>query len=157
MSALLPDRDDLAWTMEHLPQLHIIRVVTRGRITLPRLLDLGRELLALAQQVGTTRALVDHRLASPEIGTLDIYEMPESISRIGGSRVHRIAVVFDMNSTRSADITFYENRMANSGFSHRVFADPEKALAWLAEAAPKSSASAHSATPPSPIPPDSNA
>lgn len=126
----------LTWSIEYLPDEQLVRVVTRGVITLPSVLEMGREVIAACAARGTLRALVDHRLASPEIATMDIYEMPQQIARIGGSPVHRVAIVFDMTTTRAADIVFYENRMANSGFSHRVFTDPDRALAWLQETTP---------------------
>ena len=119
------------WTIEYGQEDGIVRVKMTGRATLESLKRLATEALAEAARHGADKFLVDDREMVPNIGTMDIYNLPDILQKLGMNHAHKVAVVFSASSEKVEDFQFYEARANNLGFGHRLFTSPEAALDWL--------------------------
>ena len=121
----------MSWKIDYLPEHQVVRVTTSGRMTLELLKQMASDGLAEAAKHGASRFLVDHRAMTPDLETMDIYDLPRINLELGLQRAHRVAIVMSAATEKKADFKFYEDRAYNVGLAHRLFTDPETALAWL--------------------------
>lgn len=65
------------FSFEYREQENYVFVHTSGVMSTPDLIQLASEGLAYAREHGASRFLVDHRDMTPDVGTLDIYDLPD--------------------------------------------------------------------------------
>jgi hypothetical protein len=68
---------------------------------------------------------------TPDVSTMEIHDLPQIMLELGLPRASRVAMVVSVTSQMKADFKFYEDRAYNVGLAHRLFTDPETALALL--------------------------
>ena len=119
------------WTIEYGQEDGVVRVKMTGKATLESLKLQATEALAVAAKHGANKFLVDDREMVPDVGTMDIYNLPDILQKLGLSHAHKVAVVFSASSEKVEDFQFYEARANNLGFAHRLFTSPAAALDWL--------------------------
>lgn len=122
------------WAFDYIQKEKVLRMTTSGAIN-----DAGEnqramsEGLAEANRCGTTKFLVDNRRLTKVLQPGDIYYLPEIFKTIGLTRQHQVAIVLLPSAMENVDWDFYQMRLANTGYSHRLFTDVDSALGWLAE------------------------
>jgi hypothetical protein len=121
----------LEWQIAYLKSEEAISVTTRGTMTMPDLQRLASAALDEARHHGVRRFLVDQRAMTPEMSTLEIYEVPSVLTRLGFQKTDRVAFIYSGDSPKREDFLFYETRASNEGFDHRMFTDLDTALSWL--------------------------
>lgn len=121
----------MSWTIDYLRDDGVIRVKTNGEMTLELLVRMTADAIAAANKAGVNKFLIDHREMVPAVDTIQIYNLPAIMRDVGMNRQHQAAIVFPADSERGGDFRFYEDRIRNLGFNHRVFTDPEVAFEWL--------------------------
>lgn len=135
---LLPFHFNLAlvmpWTIDFLEAEKIILVKTSGSLDLGAFKRLAAESLAEAARLGVTCFLLDHRSMTPAVDAIEIYNMPRINEELGVTRQHRVAIVYDPESSDRSNFQFYEDRASNIGFDHRLFIGVAEAMKWLAAA-----------------------
>ena len=126
----------MKWRTAHVPTTGIVSTRVVGAVTRQALEIMIREAVALADTYRASAFLLDLRQAVCDVSTVGIYELPVSAASLGLPRASRVAIVSPRSSVHARDSEFYETRAMNSGFQHRVFAEPQTAIAWLCEAIP---------------------
>jgi hypothetical protein len=122
------------WEIEYMQQEGVVCVRAAGSLTDVRQNQMMiSDILAEAKKHGATKFLIDDRNMTLEIGTVDIYYMPEAFDNLGVSRAYKVAIVFSVASKKDEDFKFYQVRAANLGYKHRLVTDPDAALDWLTD------------------------
>ncbi len=121
----------MAWDFEFKPDLGIVTVRTTGELDYDAMHDFIAAAAAAMEEHGVKRILVDHRDALLKLPPMQVYRIPAVEVAHGLSRRHRVAVVYDPRTTREENVSNYEDVMRRNGLPHRMFRDPDAALAWL--------------------------
>ena len=122
----------MAWTVEYLPDHRIVRVTSEGRLGREQLRQLTRDAIAAGRIHATPRFLVDHRRMLPDLGTADIFDMPQRVQDLGFGTDFRIAMLASPDSPKRADFEFYAIQCGNLGLHFlRLFFDYDAALEWV--------------------------
>jgi hypothetical protein len=121
----------VAWTVEYIAELKLVRVTSQGRLDLAELRQLTRDAVAAGRIHATARFLVDHRAMEPDLGTTAIFDMPQRVQDLGFGPDFRIAMVAAPDSPKRADFEFYAIQCGNVGLHFlRLFFDYDAALEW---------------------------
>jgi hypothetical protein len=126
----------MEWDFEFLPQLGILSVRTAGDLDYERMLDFIEAAAAAMQRHGVDRILVDHRDAVLKLSPTKVYRLPAVEVAYGLGQRSRVAVVLSVATARDEDAQIYEGVMRSNGLPHRLFRDPDAALAWLLDRGP---------------------
>ena len=93
--------------------------------------EVAAQALAQAANHGLHKFLVDDREMVPDLSTLELYQLPDVLERMGFGRRDRAAVLYCETSPRAEDFRFFEDTALNRGFDIRLFTEMDKALDWL--------------------------
>jgi hypothetical protein len=124
-------RELRAWTIAFDAREQLLVVTGHGVMNSPQIRQLTVEVIGAARTHQAERVLVDHRDMYPEVGTVDIYNLPELYRAHDLRRWVRAAIVAPAGSEKLADFAFYETVVQNAGYRIRVFTDYETARQWL--------------------------
>jgi hypothetical protein len=122
------------WEIEYLHEEGVLAVKTSGTLAnVDENQKLIAEVLAVLKKYDVTKCLIDDRDLTLKLKTMDIYNLPELISKLGVSRTYRVALVVAESARDNEGFEFYETRAYNLGYKHRLFTDIEAALGWLSQ------------------------
>jgi hypothetical protein len=122
------------WEIEYLHEEGVLAVKTSGTLAnVDENQKLIAEVLAALKKYDVTKCLIDDRDLTLKLKTMDIYNLPELISKLGVSRTYRVALVVAESAQDNEGFEFYETRAYNLGYKHRLFTDIEAALGWLSQ------------------------
>ena len=121
----------MPWTIHLLETPPAIAVKASGPMKLVLVKQIAAEALAEAAAHGVHRFLVDDREMVPLLSTLEIYELPDTLARLGLDKRDRVAVVYASTAPKAGDFSFFEDTAVNRGFDVRLFTDVNLALDWL--------------------------
>ncbi|MGH8106961.1 MAG: hypothetical protein ACREO2_11620, partial [Arenimonas sp.] len=100
----------MAFTLEYLVQERIIFANTFGVMTQSELVKLAEEAFALGTIFGVTRYLVDHLDMTPDISTIDLFDLPKVHQRLGLSGDVKVAAVYSEHNLKKEDFELYQMR-----------------------------------------------
>jgi hypothetical protein len=126
----------MKWDFNFLPQPGILSVKTAGDMDYDRMLEFIEAAAVEMQRHGVDRILVDHRDAVLKLSPTKVYRLPAVEVAYGLGQRSRVAVVLSAATARDEDAQIYEGVMRSNGLPHRLFRDPDAALAWLLDPAP---------------------
>ena len=122
----------MGWTVEHLQDLDIVRVVADGEADRAALRALTRDAVAAGHRHRCARFLIDHRRTRLALGTTEIFDMPRRGEDAGFGTDLRIALLIDADGPSRPDVEFYAIQCGNLGIHFlRLFFDQPAALDWL--------------------------
>jgi hypothetical protein len=116
------------WTLEYLPEEHILFLKTKGQMDVPSANAMVRDLAEAARHYQCNHHLIDHRETIFTFSLPDFFERPAINEQLGISRLFKTAMVF---SQFNEDTVFMENVFRNRGYNMRHFADMDEAKRWL--------------------------
>ena len=119
------------WNIDFLEREEVVRLTANGSVDLPDIEQMGAELFSAAALRGSSKMLVDHREMTPEVSTVDIYDLPDVLEKLGFARSSKMAILLVAGALKRADYDFFETVSINRGFQVRLFLDPDEALGWL--------------------------
>jgi hypothetical protein len=126
----------MGWTVDHLEDPGVIRVVAEGPADRQQLRQLTRDAVAAGHRHRCARFLIDHRRTQLALGTAEIFDMPKRGEDAGFGVDLRIAMLIDPASPSRPDFEFYAIQCGNLGIHFlRLFFDEATALDWLGRAA----------------------
>ncbi len=127
----------MGWTVEHLGDRDIVRVVAQGPADRAALRALTRDAVVAGHMARCSRFLIDHRLTTLVLGTTEIFDMPRRGEDAGFGPDLRIAILIDADGPTRADFEFYAIQCGNLGIHFlRLFFDEAQAVEWLARDRP---------------------
>jgi hypothetical protein len=122
----------MAWTVEHLTDRDVVRVVANGPADRAALRALTRDAVVAGHLHRCARFLIDHRRTTLVLGTTEIFDMPRRGEDAGFGGDLRIAILIDADGPTRADFEFYAIQCGNLGIHFlRLFFDEESAMDWL--------------------------
>jgi hypothetical protein len=124
------------WTIEFVREPGIVVVTTSGIMRIEALREMSVAGLAAGRAFGAQKFLIDHRLTTPELGTLDIHELPDMYAAMGIGPDFRIATLLAENAAGHDAFEFFQLLMRNRGAHYfQQFTDLDDAMRWLTGAA----------------------
>ena len=122
----------MTWKIRLIDDPPAVHVTVSGNLRLPHIKQFASETLAEAAQRAVRRFLMDKRDMVPQLSTLEIHDLPDTLARLGFARNDPVAIVYSETSPKAADFRFFENTALNRGFRLRLFTRIDDALEWLA-------------------------
>lgn len=123
----------MGWTVDHLEDRDVVRVVAEGPADRQQLRQLTRDAVAAGHRFGCARFLIDHRRTLLALGTAEIFDMPKRGEDAGFGDDLRIGILIAPDSPSRPDFEFYAIQCGNLGIHFlRLFFDERAALDWLA-------------------------
>jgi len=116
----------------------VVRVIPEGPMRLVTIRQLSAAAIAAAPPGRPRKFLSEDRNMLPELSTVELFDLPSILERLGLERSDRIAVVYSPDSPKRSDFEFFENVAYNRGYAVKLFTDPDKARDWLNAPAPAS-------------------
>lgn len=123
---------DMPSAIDYERQIDVMTITLSGRLTLARMRDLTREVLARARENPTRRFLVDSSRLEETMPVTDIISMIADYSIAGVDHGIRIAAIKPTLTRLHDDFRFFETACLNRGFNVRLFPSRSEALGWLA-------------------------
>jgi hypothetical protein len=123
----------MPWKVEVQPGGKVVRIEASGEMGVGQVRQMGAAAIAEAAKAGTITFLADCRDMTPRMTTMEIYDLPDDLGRIGAKPGSRLAVLMSETSGRKEDISFFEAVSVNRGYRVRLFTDPGEAEEWIAE------------------------
>lgn len=125
----------MAWTVEYNEALNIVELKLSGRLSGAELQESAAARIALGEEHGITRFLIDARdLIAPRSTTLSIYEIAaKTYPKSNQRRDTRIAVINPSAPESEWIVQFYEDLCINRGWRVHMSDDRVTALGWLDE------------------------
>lgn len=117
--------------VEYLAPQRVVKITTRGPLTLEANNQLVAAAVAAGRQFDTNLFLVDDRNADVMMNIVNLYDLPEHNQQLGIMRNFRVALIFTPTQRNSEAFKFYEDRIVITDFQQRVFTDEVAALMWL--------------------------
>ena len=119
------------WRIEFLSKEGIVRATATGDLDLVLVTQKAAETLREADDHAASRFLIDDREAELRLDTVEIYQLPGILERLGLPRTAKLAVVYTVTSPTAADFKFFETVALNQGFHVRLFTVLDEAIDWL--------------------------
>jgi hypothetical protein len=135
-SALSKDSlvDEFELTVEYLPTFKVIKIITKGLLTMEANNQIVANALAAISQYGSKLVLVDDRKIKMGMKIANIYDLPELNQQLGIDKDIRVALLYTPTPEMEKIFKFYENRTYITDFRHhQVFTDESEALDWLSK------------------------
>ena len=86
----------------------------------------------MGAEFGVHRYLVDHLHMTPDLDTLDIFDLPKIHQQLGLGGKVKVAAVYSEYALQKADFELYQMRARNQGIHNlRHFCDMRQAVGWL--------------------------
>jgi hypothetical protein len=114
---------------------NIIEVKVQGDLTLQRVKEIASEIMKISKEQNCFLLLTDLREATVKLSTLEIYELPKTLSEIAASYglgIYQFKRVFVAPKGQD-NLTFFDNVSFNSAQNAKYFFDVDEARSWLLE------------------------
>ena len=121
----------MPWTVGFLEDDRVVSVTTSGIMNLVLIKQVATEAHAIATEHGTGKYLADDRQMVPDLSTLEIYELPAELERLGLKKSDKVAVVYAEDSPKADDFKFFNDVAQNQLFTIQIFTRVEEAAEWL--------------------------
>jgi len=109
-----------------------LSVQVSGIRTPETILSVAKEIIAICDDSGHNRVLIDVQEMTGQLKTFDVYDLGTGALK-GLRRPGRLKVsVVDLEDNRGR-FGFFETVVQNQGFNLRFFSDADEALRWLLE------------------------
>jgi hypothetical protein len=105
----------MTFRIEHDSTRHIIECVLSGSVTAEEMREAASKAIALSQEHGVTRFLVDGSAQEETASLFDIYDLPAQASEDGLDARSRIAYVIPVSPQLKDDARFFEDVLKNRG------------------------------------------
>ena len=125
----------MPWKIQLIDNPAAVAVEASGPMKLALVMEVAAQALAEAASHELHKFLVDDREMIPDLSTLELYQLPEVLERMGFGKRDRAAVLYCERSPKAEDFRFFENTAINRGFDVRLFTDLDQAVDWLRSAA----------------------
>ena len=126
---------EMNWTIEFLREQAIVVVTTSGVMRIEALREMSIAGLAAGRAFGAKKFLIDHRQTAPDLGTLDIHDLPDMYASMGIDPEFRVATLLAENATGHDAFEFFQLLMRNRGAHYfQQFTDFDDAMHWLTSA-----------------------
>ena len=120
------------WRVEHWNYGEgLVRATAKGPLDLVLVIQKAVEALEEARQHSSQKFLIDDREATLALDTLQLYELPKTLERIGLSKCARVAVVYTVTSPSAQDFQFFETVALNQGYEVKLFTSIDQPCAGL--------------------------
>jgi hypothetical protein len=116
------------YTIQYLPDRGYTIATFKKQVTPELALELMVELLDVANKQKCSRFLVDLRGVPVMASTIDTFELPGRLTKVGFAPEHRLAIVYSNNES---DHKFLETVSQNRGLQIKAFDDLNEAENWL--------------------------
>lgn len=124
------------WSIEFLREPGIVVVTTAGVMRIAPLQEMSVAALAAGRAFGAQKFLIDHRQTTPDLGTLDIHDLPDMYAAMGIDPGFRIAMLLAENAAGHDAFEFFQLLMRNRGAHYfQQFTELDDAMRWLNSAA----------------------
>lgn len=125
----------MIWNVEYNEELGIVELRLDGRLSGAELQESAASRIALGQEHGVTKFLIDAReLIAPRSATMSIYDIAaNTYAKSNQRRDTRIAVIVPTAPGSEWIVQFYEDLCVNRGWRVHMSDDRVSALAWLHE------------------------
>jgi hypothetical protein len=120
----------MGYSIEYVEEDDIVQVTVVGPFSFDSTLDMTSDVIRELSNNGSHRLLQDHRQASLEMSTLDIFKLPRVAKAFGLASNTKVALVYNQDQK---DYKFIETTTVNQGYVLKVFADIREAKQWLIE------------------------
>lgn len=110
------------------PETACIYAKVEGALDVPLLEQFAKEYVTSAKRHDCLRILTDMTKADVKLSTMEIYEIPDLVRRLGMDIACRRAFVV---AADLADYSFFENISRNRSHDVAVFQDTAEAKQWL--------------------------
>ena len=121
----------MAWTVEYVPERHLVLLVVTGEI----LDEDGKaqiaETIRLLNEHQSSLVLVDCSNAVAKASLPSLYRLPDYATELGAPWGIRVAVVIPQKHFRIETFRFFELVFRNAGYDVHLFDDRESAEFWL--------------------------
>ncbi len=122
----------MAWRVELEPQRRIIHVAYAGQVSQAEIRACVTRVIELMRSEHASHVLMDLGEAGEiEATTVDIVNLPAMYQALGLPGPFRQAIVVSSGAPSFDQAAFYETVCVNRGHAVKLFADLERALAWL--------------------------
>jgi hypothetical protein len=122
----------MRWEIEHIIEKGIIYIKTEGTLSdVKQNSKMILEAIEKAKKNNVYKCLIDDRKLELNIGTANIYFLPEDFEKLGVNRSYKVAIVLAIHPNNIDDYKFYETRAKNMGYQHKIFSDIASAESWL--------------------------
>lgn len=122
----------MPYSVTHSSEQKLIHIRNIGKLTPDDYRAGAREALRLSLEHGVLRCLIDNSALHNQVGTTDLYTLPEFYESIGIPKTIKAAVLVSEQTPRIDDIAFFETVCRNRGYDVKLFTSRDEALAWLA-------------------------
>lgn len=119
------------WKIQLIDNPPAVTVEAIGPMKLALVKEVAVQALAEAASRDLHKFLVDDREMVPDLSTLELYQLPDVLGRMGLGKRDRAAVVYSERAPKAEDFRFFENTAINRGFDVRLFTDLNQAVDWL--------------------------
>jgi hypothetical protein len=123
----------MSYTVEYLPEDHIIVTQFTGEVELTQLRECVAEIIRVAQRENCLRILTDFREAELDVSVLQIFNMPGELlktANAAGVNIYSVKRAI-VSSTERQGLSFYETVSRNRNHNTKLFLDFEEAKKWL--------------------------
>lgn len=123
----------MSWTVEYDDTLKIIVDTYIGRCTGQDFKDVAKKRIELAEEVGTTRTLIDaSKLLTDSSTTLDVYKIADEIYEREDDRMDwKLAITTPESPAAREQARFFVNVCVNRGWNVKEFTERKDAIDWL--------------------------
>ena len=121
----------MPWTIEILEDPKAVSSKLIGPMKLVVVKEVAAAALKLAAEERVNKFLDDARGMQPELTTLEIHGLPDTLGKLGLGKHDKVAIVYTESSPRAADFRFFETAALNRGYSVRLFTRLDAARRWL--------------------------
>jgi hypothetical protein len=118
----------LPYTIDYLPDRGYTLITVEGQVTPELAIEMMVEMLDIAAKHESSKFLVDLRGTTLLSATIDTFELPGRLAKVGFAPEHRLAIVY---SSDESDHRFLETVSRNRGLQIKVFEDFDEAENWL--------------------------
>ena len=120
----------MGYTIEYLEEDDIVQVTVGGPFSFDSTLDMTSDVIKELSNNDSHRLLQDHRQASLEMSTLEIFKLPRVAKAFGLSSNTKVALVYNQDHK---DYKFIETTTVNLGHVLKIFTNIREAKRWLIE------------------------
>ncbi len=123
----------MPWSVDYDEEHGFVEIEYSGSTTGDDLRMATREAIALSEQHGALKCIVDCTYQEKTGDVLDLYEFPKIYEGAGLSRAIQLALLMPLATELHEFAEFYENVCVNRGWQVRTFRSREQAFEWLGD------------------------
>jgi len=117
--------------IEFLKEHGIIKITTRGAFNMAANAQLANAAMEASERFGSRHFLVDQRNIHLELTTMDLYEVPHSVQRLGIDKTFVSALLYMPAPDVTKLFGFFEAMCKLANIPLRLCTDEQAAMEWL--------------------------